>query len=237
MNRFTPITRFSYKSDSPEEELSARFGAVFKKVILASVLALPLMAFGVKWLIDYLILFRISFLQDVLVVVPPPSLAVWVLSIVLTVLVGLSTITMIVYNSILTEWEDYLYYLNKRFRFDAVYYSNYASRITSLLMILAVYMMFDWFNTFGDEEVKLNGFWGLGTAKYPYSAITEIKDVSKRRTLLGNFIEEPYFTIVFKDGSEWNSLYDGFSTYDENKPVISLVTARATVYVRQLEYE
>lgn len=237
MNRFTPITRFSYQSNSSKEELRARFGPVLKRAILGSLVVLPLLLLGIKWVVNYLIIFRISFLEDVLIVVPPPSVAVWLVSIVLTLLLGLSAITTLIYNSILTDWEEYLFYLNSRFRFDLVYYANYTSRITSLLMILVMYMMFDWFNTFGDEEVKLNGFWGLGTSKYPYAAITEIKDVSKRRTMLGNFIEEPYYTIVFKDGSEWNSLYDGFSTYEENRPVISVVTNRVGVYVRQLEYE
>lgn len=238
LERLNPVLRTPYQPQLTYEELSKKYGAILNKAIMQGLVGIPVLTVVLKFLLYFLIMFRLSFLDDAVIMIPPPEYALWILAAVLSIVFSFSFLTTIIYYKTFTDWEEYLCYLNIRVRFDFVFYANYLGRILSLLLILATYMMFDWFYVFGREEVKLNDFFGLGTAKYAYEMVEEVKVVEEYKTILGNHLVAPYYKVTFKDGATWNSFYEGYSNFDLNAGIITkLVLPNSKAAIKRVEFE
>jgi hypothetical protein len=136
-------------------------------------------------------------------------------------------------NTILADWEDYLYYVNKRFRFNAVTSYYYFKRISFFVIIALIYLTFDWFSAFGNEEIKINTFWGIGTAKYPYKHVTQIQQVYKPNQEIENTI----FKIYFKDGLVWSTNTQGYDEYTQNKQLLWHVSNLSSLPIKDVVKE
>lgn len=237
LQKFSPIVALDFVSPLSTEELKAKYEKFYTLSFAGIVVGFPMLTLILKWVLDKAIAFRLSFLADILIVVEPASVYTWVGAACLALYLSYTIVLGICYNYLLHDWDEFLVYGNSKLKFDLAVKGSHFNRIFSLLLILYTLMLFDNFSTFGDEEIKVNGFWGLGTTKYPYSNVIEIKDVSKKRNLIGTLEEKPYYEIVFKGNTKWTSTRNGFATYDANTRIITLVSNRVSGYVKKLEFE
>ncbi len=238
MERLNPILRTPYQPELTYEQLSQKYGAILNKAIVQGLVLIPVLTVVLKYLLYYSIMFRLSFLSDAVVIIPPPEFAQWLLAGVFAFVLGFSFLTTLVYYKAFTDWEEYLCYLNQRLNFDFVFYANYVGRIVSLLLVLLTLMMFDWFYTFGREEVKINDFIGMGTTKYAYDMIEEVKVVEAYQTPFGNTLDLPHYHVLFKDGGTWNSLFEGYTNFDLNAGIVTkLIIPNSNAPVKRLDIE
>ncbi len=237
LNRFVPIQPFTYTSTLTDSELKERFKVFYNNSVIGFIVGMPICTYGLHWLLNKLILLRLDFLADVKIIVVPFDLMIWLHAVLLSYLLLVQLISTLNYNYILTDWEEFLYFVNAKFKNDFVTTMARFNRLYTFIMILFTLMMFDWFTTFGDEEIKVNSFWGLGTTKYAYAHVEELLDVQRRQTILGNIYNSPYYVIKFKNGARWKSVYSGFSTYEENTKIMGLVSGKVNVYIKNIELE
>lgn len=235
--RFVPEHEIPDHAEISSEELHSKYKTYFTLSIFGMIVFIPLLTMGIRFALHYLIVFRLSFLVDASIVVLPHELMFWIIAFLIAYIACFASVTTICYNYILTDWEEYLYYVNQRLRFNAYRFFTRFHRIYSFSLLLLTIMLFDWFSAFGNEEIKINHFWGLGTTKYAYANIAEVLDVEYHKTLFGQIKQTPYYKITFKDGASWNSLYDGFSNETDNDRIIQLVGSRVNVYVRAVDME
>ena len=237
LQKFSPIVSIDFASPLDKEQLDAKYFKFYRLSLIGIVLGTPLMTVILKWVMDKAITFRLSFLADVVIVVPPDDILVWGGAFLVGLYLAYTIVLGICYNYLLHDWDEFLIYANDRLRFDIVVKGSYFNRFFSLFLVLFMLMLFDNFSTFGEEEIKTNGFWGLGTTKYPYANVIEIKDVAKSSNLFGSLTDNPYYEIVFKDNSKWSSKLSGFDSYDENTRIITLVSTRVDAYIKRIEYQ
>jgi hypothetical protein len=233
-NRLWPIEHFSGVTLLPEDELSKRYKSTFKSSIIGICVLTPILIWCIHWLLQFSILFRLGFLYDVTFLVLPAKYAIVLLALLIGTWISTVLITAIINNTILADWEDYLYYVNKQFKFNVVTCFYYFKRITFFVVIALLYLTYDWFSAFGNEEIKINTFWGVGTAKYQYNHVSEIIEIHQQGA---NQEENTYFKIYFKDGTIWNSKYQGFDHYKQNKQAIWYTSERSGLPVKDIHIE
>lgn len=237
LQKFSPIVSIDFASPLTKEQLDEKYFKFYQLSVIGIIVGTPLLTVLLRWVLDKAITFRLSFLADVVIVVPPNNILLWLGSAFLGLYLTYTIVLGICYNYLLHDWDEFLIYTNDKLRFDIVIKGSYFNRFFSLFLVLFMLMLFDNFSTFGDEEIKTNSFWGLGTTKYPYSNVIEIKDIAKSRNVFGKFADAPYYEIVFKDNSKWSSKWSGFSSYDENTRIITLASTRVDTYIKRLEYQ
>jgi hypothetical protein len=233
-NRLWPIEQFRSLSLLPDVELSKRYKSTFKSSLVAISVLTPILIGFVHWLLKLSILFRLGLLYDVTFLVVPFEFALILLASLIGTGISTALITAFVNNTILADWEDYLYYVNKQFKFNVVTFFYYFKRITFFVVIALSYLAHDWFSTFGNEEIKINTFWGIGTAKYQYNQISEIIEIHQQGDIND---ESTYFKIYFKDGTVWNSKYQGFNQVKQNKQAIWYTSERSGLPIKDIHIE
>lgn len=217
IERLSPVLRLPQQFTLTYEQLSVKYKKVFSQAMLAGLALQLLFTVIFKYLLYFLLLFRLTFLPDAIVAIPPPNFAIWSLAFVFAFILTVYGVSTYYYYKLLTDWEEYLYYVNLRVRFDIVYYYNYIGRMASFALVLTTYMIFDWFYCFGSEEIKINDFWGLGTTKYSYMSMIDVYEMEAHTDVLSRTYEMPYYMIKFEDGAYWNSLTQGFPSFEQNK--------------------
>ncbi|MCZ2140300.1 MAG: hypothetical protein LC096_02790 [Bacteroidia bacterium] len=221
IERLYPILRNTHSNEIPFEILSQKYKKLTNRFTLLGLLVIPILTVIIRFALYYLLVFRISFLNDNVIAILPPSYAQWILSGVLGFIVGVWFLSTIIYYKILTDWENYLYYIQKSIRIDVAFYSNYLGRIAVFVLLIVFYMMFDWFYVFGREEIKLNDFLGIGVHKYSYDMVKEIHEVKEYQTPFGNTISYPHYILYMNDGNKWNSIFEGHNNTELNAEIVN----------------
>lgn len=235
LNRFSPILNSGKETALSLPELKRKYGRLHRMIILGIILGTVVLTFAINWVLDALISLRLGFLYDVLYIVAPDYRVVLALSAMLAFLLSGLIFWRVAYYNTLTEWEEYLEYVNMYFRFDAVKFTKKLNRIVSLASVLLTLMVFDWYTTFGDEEIKVNDFLGLGARKYEYNNIVEVKDVKKQANFLGDIVDKPFCVMTFKDDSQWSIPFLGPD--GKGQEILGLVMSRTNIYKRDLELD
>jgi hypothetical protein len=234
LQRFSPILPGAYEPGINKDELRQRYRQFTRWLTGGFLLTWVFLTFAINWLLDALITLRLSFLYDVLYIVPPDYRIVQLNAACISFLISFFVFWRIAYFRVLTSWEEYQQFINLYFRFDIVRYARHFTRVLTLFTVLLTLLVFDWYTTFGDEEIKANDLIGLGTRKYEYNSIVEVKDVKKRENLLGDIIDKPFCVMTFEDQYKWKNLFIG---HDEKEKILNLVMARAHVYRQEQELE
>lgn len=234
LNRFSPILASSKESSLSFKELKAKFGRLNRLVIGGIILSTFVLTFAVNWMLEILLTFRLGLLYDVLYIVPPDYKVILFDAFCISFLFSGLIFWRIAYYSTLTEWEEYLEFINLYFRFDAIRFSKKFNRVLSLFAALLTLLIFDWYTTFGDEEIKANDLLGLGTRKYEYNNIVEIKDVKKRANLIGDIVDKPFCVMTFRDEYRWTN---PLISNTDNEKILQLVLARTNVFKRDVEID
>lgn len=230
-NRLWPIERFNSISILSVDELKKRYQSTFKTSLISMIVLTPILVWFAYLIIESVILFRLSFLYNVTHLILPSTYLIVFLSLVLGTYTSTSIITAFINNTILADWEDYLYFVNNKFRFNVVTTFYYFRRISIFVIITLFYLTLDWFCAFGNEEIKINTFWGVGTAKYAYNQVTDIIEVHSA-SIQDN--ESINYKIYFKDGTVWNAQFQGFSHYKQNKQLIWFTSERSGIPVKEV---
>ncbi len=191
----------------------------------------PILVWLAYLLIKFIVLFRLGFLYDVTHLILPSDYLMLGLALILGTFISTSIITAFINNTILPDWEDYLYFVNKRFRFNVVTCFYYFRRISVFVIVALFYLTLDWFCAFGNEEVKINTFWGVGTAKYAYNQVTDIIEIHSASFQDNESIN---YKIYFKDGTVWNSRFQGFNNHKLNKQLIWFTSERSGIPVKEV---
>ncbi|MES2689007.1 MAG: hypothetical protein V4658_01305 [Bacteroidota bacterium] len=234
LNRFSPILVSGKETLLDFNQLKAKYGKLNRLIIAGIIICTFALTFIVNWTLELLLTFRLGLLYDVLYIVPPDFRVILFDSFCISFLFSGLIFWRIAYYSTLTEWEEYLEFVNMYFRFDAVRFTKRFNRVLSLFVALLTMMVFDWYTTFGDEEIKANDLLGLGTRKYEYNNIVEVKDVKKRANLLGDIIDKPFCVMTFKDEYKWKN---AFMSNGDNEKILQLVLARTNVFKTDVELE
>jgi hypothetical protein len=234
LNRFSPILNSGKETKLTFAELKLKYGKLHLMVMVGIVLSTMVFTLIIYWVLNILVTLRLGFLYDVLYVVPPDYKVVLLLAFMLAFLLSGLIFWRVAYYNTLTEWEEYLEFVNMYFRFDAIMVTKNVNRLVSLSAVLLAILVLDWYTTFGDEEIKVNDFLGLGTRKYEYNNIVEVKDVKKRANLLGDIVDQPFCVMTFKDEYQWTN---PFISNDQSREILSLVMARTNIYKRELELD
>jgi hypothetical protein len=220
IERLRPILRSPKQFPLSYDQLSFKYQGVFSQTVWLILGGTLLLTVILKYVLYFLVLFRLSFLADAALSIAPPDIAIWLLAFVFAFILALYVVSTFYYYKLLTDWEEYLHYVNERLRFDLVYYFNYIGRMASFGLVLITYLFFDWFYSFGSEEIKINDFWGLGTTKYAYMSMVDVYEMDAHTDVLSRTYEMPYYMIKFEDGTYWNSLTQGFPSFEKNKATI-----------------
>ena len=170
------------------------------------------------WLSD----FRISILKEIVIVVKP-FIAAWLLSAFFTAMLTASLITIYLGKwKLKTDWDEYCAYGFMK--------SGYSPKVGSIVMrtfavITAILIIgfLDWFTAFRQDDIIVNGLFGLGNKTYQYADITDIRHVDKLKAPNGNIVEDEHYIIVFNEGSKWNSRNNGFGDYKRDTSIINLI--------------
>lgn len=194
------------------------------------IFASPILVWVSYLIMNIIVVFRMEFLYDVTYLVLPSKYMLVGIATLIGTLISTLIITAFINNTILADWEDYLYYVNNQFRFNVVTGYYYFKRISFFVIIVLLYLTIDWFSAFGNEEIKINAFWGVGTAKYPYKHVTQILQIYNPN----QDIETTSYKIHFKDGSVWNSNLQGFSKYKQNKQLIWHVSNQSSMPIKDV---
>lgn len=229
--RLWPIEHFNSMSLVELKDLKKRYLSTFKTSLISMLFLTPILVWLSYLLIKFVVLFRLSFLYDVTQLILPSNYLMLGLAILIGLFVSTSIITAFINNTILADWEDYLYFVNKQFRFNVVTTFYYFKRISVFVIITLFYLTLDWFSAFGNEEVKINTFWGIGTAKYAYNQVTDIIEINTE-SIQDN--ESINYKIFFKDGTVWNAQFQGFDNYKQNRQLIWLTSERSGVPVKEV---
>lgn len=234
LQRFSPILPAEPLPGADFTGMNRRYRRFNRLLAAGFLLTWVSLTFLLNWLLDALLTFRLSFLYDVLYIVPPDYRVVLFNASCIAFLLALFIFWRIAYFKTLTQWEEYQHYVNHYFRFDIVRVTKHVNRLLSLFTVLLTLLVFDWYTTFGDEEIKANDLVGLGTRKYEYNHIVEVKDVKKRANLLGDIVDKPFCVMTFEDQYKWKNF---FMSNDEQKKMLNLVLARTQVNKRDIELD
>jgi hypothetical protein len=230
-NKLWPIESFKSISVLSINELKKRYQSTFKTSIISMIALTPIVVWFAYFIIESLILFRLSFLYDVTHLILPSTYLIVFLSLLLGTYISTSIISAFINNTILADWEDYLYFVNNKFRFNVVTTFYYFRRISMFLITALSYLTMDWFFAFGNEEIKINTFWGIGTAKYAYNQVTDIIEIHSA-SITDN--ESINYKIYFKDGNVWNAQFQGLSNYKQNRQIIWFTSERSGIPVKEV---
>lgn len=230
-NRLWPLEHFNSTSLLSSDELKKRYQTTFKTSLVGMLVLTPMLVWFAYLLIKFAVLFRLGFLYDVTHLILPSDYLMLGLALLLGILISTSIITAFINNTILADWEDYLFYVNKKFKFNVVTFLYYFKRISLFVIIALSYLALDWFSAFGNEEIKINTFWGVGTAKYAYNQVTDIIEIHSESFHDNESIN---YKIYFKDGNVWNAQYQGFSNYKQNRQLIWFTSERSGVPVKEI---
>lgn len=234
LQNFSPIVPIERGQDSDKDRLREKYHRFTRQLLVGLMLVWVLLTIAMNWLLDALITFRLSFLYDVLYIVPPNQRIVLFNATCIAFLLSFLLFWRIAYFKALTSWEEYQQFISLYFRFDLVHFSRHFTRVLTLFTILLTILVFDWYTTFGDQEIKANDLLGLGTRKYEYNSIVEVKNVKKRENLLGDLIDQPFCVMTFQDQYKWKNLLIGD---DEHQKILDLVMARTNVNKQERERE
>lgn len=234
LQRFSPILPVEFEPGLNKSELRQKYQSLTRLLLGAFLFSWVLLTLIIHWMLDALITWRLSFLYDVLYIVPPDYRVVLFNAASVSFIVCFLVFWRIAYFKLLTGWEEYQQFINIYFRFDMVRFARYFTRVLTLFTILLTLLVFDWYTTFGDEEIKANDFVGLGTRKYEYNSIVEIKDIKKRENLLGDIVDKPFCVMTFEDHYKWKS---PFIADDENEKILNLVLSHTHIYKQEIEME
>jgi hypothetical protein len=232
LNRFNPITSTPIETKLSLKELKLKYGALNKWLILGTVISTILLTFPMFWVLDFIVNFRLSLLYDVMYIIAPDYRVILVNAACISFLISTIIFANVASYKTLTEWEDYVAFINQYYRFDVFRVNKYFNRTLSLCVILLSILTLDWYTTFGDEEIKTNNFWGIGNRVYEYNNIVEIKDVKKRSNILGELVDKPFCVMTFRDNYKWLS---PLITPKQKDDILGLVLARTNIYKKEVD--
>lgn len=221
LERLYPALRSAHESQQTYNELYMQFGKMFNKAIYGFLVVVVVSTVLFRYLIYLALALRLTWLDDVIVVIPPPAFVQWLLAFAFALVAGFYLLSNYLYYAVLQSWETFLYFVTEHLRFDVVFYLTKLRRITFFTLFVFTYLTFDCFTTFGEEEIKVNDFIGIGTAKYGYDYINELLVVDAGADVWSDAFDMPYYAIRFKDGNHWNSLIQGFPSFEQNQPIIT----------------
>lgn len=186
-----------------------------------------------EWLLDL----RLSFVSDQEIIVKPGADMRYVLSIFAGLLIAVPVSFWIGKRQLKGDWPEFLAYTNLKYKFNAMKVMKYVTGFISVLVGLLTIIYFDYYSTFGKQEIKINGALSLGSKTYKYSDITKIKALERFYAPNGNIVTDPHFVIEFNDGKKWNSRESGFERNDENRQIIELVQSKTDLELIKQEFD
>jgi hypothetical protein len=73
--------------------------------------------------------------------------------------------------------------------------------VVPLTAVVALGM--DWYTRFGEDEIAVNGFWGVGERAYPYGGVRRLVKTARLMPPSGVAVTRDRYFILFDDGTRW----------------------------------
>lgn len=224
-----PLSKANQKTDKSFEYLKEKYDLVYREQFVIFLMVVVALSFALYFVLSFIIFIRLSVFDDATFVVKPSNEFVGVLSL----MVGLLLSVIISFNStrrhLRNDWEEYLAYLNLRHKFEYLKSIRVTLCFFSLLIIVGFVIAFDWYTVFGKSDIRINGFFSLGSKRYQYTDIIKVEDVARYEALSGDIYDRPHFVIRFLDGEKWNSQESGFVNYQKDKEIIDMILAKTNL--------
>lgn len=230
-----PLSKAKQKTDKSFEYLKEKYDLVYREqFVIFLMVAVPL-SFVLYFIFSFLISIRLSVFNEAAFVIKPSNDFVGALAL----LAGLLLSVIISFNStkrhLHDDWEEYLAYLNLNYKFEYLKSISVFLCFPTLLILVGVVIAFDWYTVFDKSDIRINGFFSLGSKTYQYTEIVKIEDVQQYEALSGDIYDRPHFVIRFVDGEEWNSQESGFANYQNDKKIIDMILAKTNLEPVKIE--
>jgi len=237
LGKLVPAEKSEYKTEKSFETLSAKyriFDLKYMGIFLVMVVISGYLFYEIFLLFTG---FRTSLLSDAVIVVGPRIELLLMPSLFCALLSSSLLITLLIKRQLKDDWNEYMAYYNLKYKFNYAKAAVYLTRILAVITVIVTIASLDWFSSFGQKEIKMNGFLSLGTKSYHYSDVSNVIVVMKVKAPNGNIRNEPYFLVTFNDGNKWSSRDHGFSDQQKNKEIIALVSKQSNKAPSQVEFE
>lgn len=235
--KFIPLEYAEYKTDKPIEELRRKY--LMKDLGQQGFFIFLTVGFMfLLFLLFFLLLhFKLSFISNAQILVPPPQAMFFVLSLFGGMLLASIAMYPITKRQLKGDWEEFQAYSNLKYKFNVQKLTIYTIRIFTILISLLMVLSLDWYSAFGQEDIKINRLISIGAKTYKYSDVTEIKEVESFEAPTGLIVHEPHFIIELNDGEEWNSKQSGFADYEQDRQIIEFVSDKSNLKLKHLKFD
>lgn len=235
--RLLPINKSEYKTEKTVEELSKKYLKFdIKQIGIFFILLIGFVYIFYK-LFSALIHLRFTMLSDITIIVKPDAAMLLLISLFSGMLIASLITFVIVKQQLKSDWNEYLAYSNLKYKFNYVKLSKYTIKVFTYITGILIIAFLDWYSTFGQQEIKINGLLSLGTKSYSYSEVITIKDIERLKAPNGKIVNDPHYIIEFSDGENWNSRDNGFANYEQDSQIIELVLTKTPIEIIELEFD
>lgn len=232
-----PISKLPFQTNKTMEQLKRKYDNFELLIVGFSFLLIVVLTFiyfnVFVWLTD----FRVSLLDNV-VIIAKPYVGAWLIGSMFTaVLTALILVTYIGKRKLKGDWSEYAAYNNLKYGYYYEIIVRAVIKVYAVITAVLVIGFFDWFTAFRQEDIVVSNLFGLGNRIYKYSDIADIRDVQKTKALSGNIVDKKHYVIVFNDGTKWNSRDSGFDNFDKDTKIMEIVKQKTAKNLTELEFD
>jgi hypothetical protein len=94
----------------------------------------------------------------------------------------------------------------------------------------------DCYYRFGENDIGINRFWGLGERTYSYAQVRHVVRTTHVNPLLGRVQERARLCIVFDDGHVWHNESTGRTDLQEDLKIIEFVCRKTGKRLREVKF-
>lgn len=232
------VLRAAETADREEAEAKYRFLAVDLLGAVIFFIIAPVLGFTWYHIIKAIVGAFEQVPPDVIISLPPLSDA-WLLAALFLAIFGSAVPIDLLYRSMLRE--RYQAYANASFRrnpgaFRKLWMMPWLNWGVSIVIVALLAMSINSYAHFRADSIALNPFFGLNEARHAYSDVSEIAQVARYRSPIGDLKDRSHIAIRFVDGSVWTSIEGGRSSDpDLDERILELLQERTGLSPAQVD--
>lgn len=235
--KLVPLDQAEFQTDRSIDDLRKKYKSTDLKYL--GLFAFLTIGFTVLiyFLFKGIVLLKMSMISDALIVVAPYPEMVFAVSFFSGMLSSSIAMSVISKQQLKDDWEEYQAYNNLKYKYNYAKVTKYGLRVFAIIVLVLNIGVLDWYSAFGQNEIEVNGMLSIGTTKYMYNDIRQIKQVERIKAPSGEIRREPHFIIEFSNGKNWNSRENGFVNDRLNNEILEMVIAKTHLELIALEFD
>ena len=231
------LNKAAYASSKNFVALKIQYAGYYIKYQGVFLLVASIVTFLIYKLLPWLLDYKLSFIAGGILIVKSGENMCLVTSLFSGLFVAVIAMFMLIKRQLKEDYPEYLAFLSRRYRFDAVVITKYTMGVYAVAIAALIIVFFGHYTVFGQQEIKISRPFHLDTKTYKYSDVVSVKEVERLYAPNGNIVDDPHYIIEFSDEGKWNSRDDGFKTYELNTDVINLIKANTNLKPIKMEFD